>query len=454
VSASGALDLDLSSSDCVPWPRLVAWLQPKDSFKGILTMSNAEIRGRFIWHELVTPDPAAAAAFYSKVVPWKAQPSAQPSYMLWMAGKTGTGGLVALPAEEEAAGRAPHWLVYIGTPDVDATVQEAERLGATVMKAPENVPEVGRYAVLTDPQGAQFAVFTPSGGPAAGAGASGTAGEFSWHELATTDPEGATDFYVQLFGWEKGPAHDLGEMGSYHILEQGGAQIGGIHRVRPGSPPRWLSYVRVMDADQAADDAREAGGRVLNGPVEVPDGSWIVMLLDPQGGAFAVHEPAVKAKPVRKVARTGRSRPTEAVPPARAVAAEQPKPAVTSEPVSPPPVAPVPAKAPVKRAKAPVKSAPLKPAPVKRPAAKSPPAPVEAAPAKGGRKAAGKKAARVKLAARKPVARPAPKPAARPVAKKKTPVRPVAAKRGRGSASVGRAPSRAVAKKVVRGKRR
>ena len=91
-------------------------------------MSNADIRGRFIWPELVTTDPDAAAAFYSKVVPWKTQDSGMPSYRLWMAGQTRVGGLTGSP-EDASADTPPHWIIYIATPDVDATVAAAERLG-------------------------------------------------------------------------------------------------------------------------------------------------------------------------------------------------------------------------------------------------------------------------------------------------------------------------------------
>ena len=55
-------------------------------------MSNAEIRGRFVWHELMTTDTDAASDFYSHVVPWKAEDSGMPSYSLWMSGKYGPAG--------------------------------------------------------------------------------------------------------------------------------------------------------------------------------------------------------------------------------------------------------------------------------------------------------------------------------------------------------------------------
>jgi len=401
-------------------------------------MSNADIRGQFIWHELMTTDPEAAGAFYSKVVPWKTQPSAMPDYSLWIAGKTGAGGLMALTEEEQASGRAPHWLVYIGTANVDATVQEAQRLGARVLKPAADIPEVGRFAVLADPQGAQFAVYTPSGGPSAGSSVGGPGG-FSWHELATTDPRAALAFYVELFGWQKGPAMDMGEAGAYQLIEHGGAQVGGLYRARGPIAPHWLSYVRVADAERAAADARSAGGRVVNGPMEVPGGSWIAMLEDPQGGAFAVHEPAeeavaVKPAPAKKAVRPPKPRPVE-VParsseaPARAAAAEQPKPAMTSEPVGLPPPAAASTGKPSKRTPPPS----ARRVPAKKTASRKPATRKVAA-----KKVAAKKAVRGKAAAKK---RPAGRMAAGAA-------RSRAAAKGRG-APPGK---RAAAKKTVRGR--
>jgi predicted enzyme related to lactoylglutathione lyase len=271
--------------------------------RGKRTMSNADIRGRFVWHELMTTDTDAAAAFYSKVVPWKTQDSGMPSYTLWMAGKTQVGGLTGLPSDGDS-GTPPHWIVYIATPDVDDTVAAAERLGGKVLKGPTDIPNMGRYAVLTDPQGATFAVYTPPGPPPEGAdAASGGAGEFGWHELATTDQDAAVSFYTELFGWEKGATHDMGGIGTYQLIQHNGADVGGIFTLQaPASPPSWLSYVRVADCSKATNAAKSGGGRILNGPMEVPGGSWISQIMDPQGGAFAVMEApkAAASKPAAK----------------------------------------------------------------------------------------------------------------------------------------------------------
>jgi len=291
-------------------------------------MSNAEVRGRFIWHELLTTDTAAAAAFYPKVVPWRTQPSNMPGYTIFMAGGLQVGGLMALPADASAT--PAHWLVYVGTPNVDATCTQAQALGARICKAATDIPNVGRFAVLADPQGATFAVFTPSGPPP---GPSPSQGAFSWHELQTTDVAAALRFYGQLFGWSKGVGHDMGAMGVYQLFEHGGASVGGMCNTQgPSTPPSWLSYVHVADANRAVASAKAAGGRLLHGPIEVPGGSWIALFLDPQGGAFAVQE-APRAVSAPKPAATPKATPAAiaAKPAAAKAPANTPKPATAAK---------------------------------------------------------------------------------------------------------------------------
>jgi uncharacterized protein len=351
-------------------------------------MSNAEIRGRFIWHELLTTDIAASSAFYQKVLPWRTQASSMPGYTIWMAGQTQIGGLMALPAE--AAGAPPHWLLYVGTPNVDATCAQAQALGAKVHKAATDIPNVGRFAVLTDPQGATFAVFTPGAGPPPGAAPA--QGGFSWHELATTDVAAAARFYGELFGWRKGRGHDMGGMGIYQLFEHEGKEVGGMCNVQgPSTPPSWLSYVHVADANRAVAAAKAAGGRLLHGPMEVPGGSWVALFMDPQGGAFAVHELPRTVSAPKPVAAA--AKPAAAAPQSAAAA---PKPAAPQKPAA---------------------------GPAKAPAAKKP-----AAKPKKAKQAAKKKPPRRK-ATRKPVFKPRVKRKSARKATRKAPPKKKAARR-------------------------
>ena len=248
-------------------------------------MTSADVHGKFLWHELMTTDPSAAGTFYSKVFGWKAQPWDQdPSYTLWMAAHGPAGGMMRSPG----AG-SPHWIAYVGVRDVSATVATVEQRGGRVQKGVTEMSTGAKYAVLADPQGSVFGVYSPSG-DGSGAGAE----EFTWHELGASDHAAAFRFYQDVFGWEQLGTHDMGGMGQYLLFGRGGQQLGGMYTLpsgMAGSGPRWLAYARSASVPKLAEATKSAGGRVLNGPQEVPGGSWIVQLADPQGAVIAGVEP-------------------------------------------------------------------------------------------------------------------------------------------------------------------
>jgi uncharacterized protein len=272
-------------------------------------MSEAFPRGRIVWHELLTNDAAGATAFYKGLIGWGTKSlTSDPPYQMWIANGVEVGGLMLLPEDARRMGAIPNWLMYVAVPDVDATVREAAGFGAKIYVPAQDIPGVGRFAVLADPQGATFAVYR-SGGFDRGHDGEPQKGEFSWHELAATDGRAAWDFYHTLFGWQKTSAMDMGPGAVYQMFGRGGAPLGGIYTKPPEiREPRWLSYVRVQSVNTTAAAIAQRGGRVLSGPMEVPGGSWIATCVDPQGAAFAIHSlapaaprPAAKA-PARKVA--------------------------------------------------------------------------------------------------------------------------------------------------------
>lgn len=254
-----------------------------------MTTLTAVLPGRFVWHELLTTDPDAAKRFYAEVVGWGTQAwEGALEYTLWTNGPNPAGGLMALPEELRKMNLPPHWLTYISAPDTDAYVKKAEQLGAKLQRPVETIPNVGRFAVLSDPQGAIFNLYTPE--------ARGTTdappaqGEFSWHELATTDYEAAFKFYSALFGWVNTETMDMGPSGKYLMYGVAdGPPMGGIYNKSAEQPASWLPYALVADADAAAEKATRLGGRVHVGPMEVPGGDRIVVFSDPQGAMFAVH---------------------------------------------------------------------------------------------------------------------------------------------------------------------
>ena len=251
-------------------------------------MSHAEDRGRFVWFDLMTSDPGAAMDFYTQLIGWETQEweGGDQLYTMWANGDVPLGGVT----EVREAGAPPHWLAYVAVPDVAATVAQAAELGGTVMHQPTDIPGAGCFAVLKDPQGAVIAVYKASEESTDPAGPP-KVGQFSWHELATSDSPAAYGFYAELFGWEKQEAMDMGEAGIYHIYGRGGVPLGGMFNKiaeMPG-PPAWLFYVKVENVTAAVEKVKELGGKVLNGPMEVPGGDLIAQCSDPQGAMFALH---------------------------------------------------------------------------------------------------------------------------------------------------------------------
>ena len=210
--------------------------------------------------------------------------------MMFTRGGVPIGGSMQLPDEAAKMGAPSHWIAYIGTPDVDETTAQALETGARTYVAPQDIPQVGRFAVLADAQGATIAFFTPSNEQPPSH--EPEIGDMSWHELVTTDPGAAFDSYQALTGWEKTGEHDMGPMGVYLMFGREGVTLGGMFK-KPAdmpAPPHWLLYVRVPDINAGAADVKANGGQVLHGPVEVPGGDWIVQCMDPQGAVFALHQ--------------------------------------------------------------------------------------------------------------------------------------------------------------------
>lgn len=249
-------------------------------------------RGRFVWYELLANDQAVATAFYTKVLGWSTEawktPPGAPPYTMWTNAGKSFGGLMALPEEARKAGAPSHWLGYISVPDTDGSLAQAKKYGAKALMGPMDLPEVGRIAVIADPQGAVLALFTPS---MAGSEppAAPPVGNISWHELATDDWKKAWDFYQSMFGWQKGDAMDMGAMGTYQIFTLGGPPVGAMFNRPPQIPvSNWLYYFRVANLDEAIEKTKVGGGKILNGPMDVPGGR-IAQCMDPQGAAFALH---------------------------------------------------------------------------------------------------------------------------------------------------------------------
>lgn len=252
-------------------------------------MADTSFRGRYLWYDTVTTDVDSAVAFYTRVVGWGTQTweSGGTPYKMWTVGDRPIGGLMKIPPD---ATSRPHWLGYIGTPDVDATTSRAAALGAQVHVQPTDIPTVGKFSVMRDPMGASFAAFSPQNPMPAPEGGP-QVGDISWNEITTTDVEKCFAFYSDLFGWVRKEAMDMGPQGVYLIYGTEKERLGGIYlapKEQPGGPG-FTFYVSVGDLDAAAGRVKANGGTITMGPMDVPGGSRIAMLVDPQGAGFALH---------------------------------------------------------------------------------------------------------------------------------------------------------------------
>jgi predicted enzyme related to lactoylglutathione lyase len=213
---------------------------------------------------------------------------------MWVSAQGPLGGVMKQAGDQAKEGARANWIAHVQVEDVDATAARAKALGGRIFKEPTDIPTVGRFAVIADPQGAAIAIFTPA--------AEMTPhdvtkeGEFCWNELVTTDAAAALAFYSGLFGWKVVEEMDMGPMGTYRIFGIGDNRLGGMMTMPKGqaSPPAWLFYAETGDLDAALRRATTKGAKILNGPMDVPGGGRIAQLEDPQGAAFALHQSARK----------------------------------------------------------------------------------------------------------------------------------------------------------------
>jgi predicted enzyme related to lactoylglutathione lyase len=197
------------------------------------------------------------------------------------------GGLMRTPDPK----MKPIWLGYVGVDDVDKTCAKLTKLGGAIHMPPTDMLNVGRLAMVADPQGLMFYVMRGASPEESHAFKPKAVGHCGWNELATSDPLAAQSFYGELFGWTKGEAMKMGEMGDYTFLLHHGQQIGATMKAPPGMPPMWRYYFRVAAIDAAARNIKQHDRRVTQGPTQVPGGDYVVNGSDPQGALFALVGP-------------------------------------------------------------------------------------------------------------------------------------------------------------------
>ena len=238
--------------------------------------------GRFVWHDHISGDPAAASAFYAELLGWEID--------VW---KPGEFDYPMIKVDEEthggfgpAQGGAPaHWLAHVIVDDADAAAARAEAGGGRIIALAMDIPEVGRMVVAADPQGAVLSLFSPAGDPPT------SAGVFVWDELLTSDIEAAKSFYGEVVGWESRDM-EMGEGTVYTLFRSGETDRAGGMPIPPqaeGTPPNWLTYLGTDDVDATAGKAKSLGATMLMEPFDVSAVGRLAILADPTGAVVGLY---------------------------------------------------------------------------------------------------------------------------------------------------------------------
>ena len=242
--------------------------------------------GTFSWTDLATTDQDGAKQFYGQLFGWDAVDNPVGDGMVYSMMQIGGKDVAAIstqPDQQREAGVPPLWNSYVTVDSADAAADRAQKLGAMVHAPAFDVMDVGRMAVIGDPQGAFFMVWEPK--RHIGASLVNAPGALAWNELATPDMDASAEFYRELFGWQIEPMEGGGM--PYLLIQNGGQSNGGIRPAQETEPTYWLVYFGSGDVDGDLAKASELGGNALVGAMDIGMGT-IGVVQDPQGAVFAL----------------------------------------------------------------------------------------------------------------------------------------------------------------------
>ena len=247
--------------------------------------------GKMVWADLVTPDLAAAEKFYGALFGWTFQHirAGEVSYAVVLLGGRPIGGIAEkpIPAGQH---QQPAWLTFLATNNIDDGKKVAVAHGAKVLRDIKSYPLRGRQCVLSDPEGAVFALLASSSGdtpdylPATG--------DWIWSSLHAKDAGTEAAFYQNLLGYDvfDQPSDD----GLEHVIlstdNYARASANDLARGSARRHSHWLNFVRVENAAETSAKVAALGGRVLVEPRVDRHGGMVAVLADPAGAPFGVME--------------------------------------------------------------------------------------------------------------------------------------------------------------------
>ncbi len=240
--------------------------------------------GKFVWHELLTPDTQAAGKFYEALFGWDIEYDGLYA-VISNNGKQIAGILQVEPTDKNTG--AGLWVPSISVIDVDESTKLVKRQNGKIINGPVDMPPRGRASLVKDPQGAYFVLLRAKGGDPEDSEVA--IGEWLWDEVWTKNPDESKAFYVPLLGYD-----EVASENGYQVLIKEDQWRAGIRYVDDDNqPPLWVPVVRVADPVAMVKRVEELGGVVWVGPDDAPNGNnkrETALIGDPTGALFLIQK--------------------------------------------------------------------------------------------------------------------------------------------------------------------
>ncbi|MEM7233352.1 MAG: VOC family protein [Planctomycetota bacterium] len=239
--------------------------------------------GHFVWHTIASPARDATTEFFKSVfgwVSWELEIVGVGHYRVLRNGDRDVAGAVEVDEDGPAS-----WISYVTVDDVDEAVKRGNELGGQTMIPAVSVPMMGRYAILSAPDGSVIAPVNlsteamtppPIGQPP-------RTHAFCWADLESRDPEKAAPFYASLFGWDFDESNGL--------FENRGEAVASLSN-GSGETSLWRAFVTVENLAESSERIASADGQVERGTSAGALGDDAAIAVEPSGLSFGIVKPA------------------------------------------------------------------------------------------------------------------------------------------------------------------
>ncbi|AFD08991.1 VOC family protein [Solitalea canadensis] len=249
--------------------------------------TNLYTPGRFVWHDLVTPDVAKAKQFYGAVFGWtfETSGSGDTEYTLIKRSGNTIGGIFPIPKDVKVT--SGEWVASMSVSDVAKAVNLTTSNGGKVLRGVKDIDGRGKMALVADPQGGILAYMRATGGDPLIK--SPEINDWLGMELWTNNPEASKSFYKQVIGYEAEEIKDSSV--PFTAFKKDGMIYAALLK-NPSKDVRthWMPYIRVENVSAMVDKAKAAGATIMLTPSPTIRNSTVAIILDPSRAPIVLQE--------------------------------------------------------------------------------------------------------------------------------------------------------------------